>query len=1151
MKIKEIKLYGFKSFQEETKFLLNPGITSFVGPNGSGKSNIFDALRWVFGEQSMKALRCERNEDLIHISADGQSDSNFAEVAVTINNEDFFPQFGSEFEIRRRFYRDGESEFYLNRVKCRLQDIQALFLNSGTLTYSFLELSEIEKIISGDTKEMFDDVAGILRYQERREQTKRRLDQTEQDLLRLEDVIGEMERTVRALKRQARQTQLYQELRDEFKKISLVLLKTEYEKTLSELNQANQQIEELNQHKQSIIARLNSLEQKRQERRTELSDLESRKKELIFKTNSLNQEIELLQQELLAKENEAKQYSLEHERKNASIQEKQEYLKNLNKRVEEYDMKLRQVGGEIESYTVQLNEAKTNAENLSSEFARITKQIAEKQNLIGQIEQKMQIIKNELARYDINRVNKMSIIEKLTVERENLMHNKETSDTDRKKVEQALNEVTAEQNRIGEILTRQQKELEELEEKITRYQEEIQKKQEEINEYRIYTDTLANRLGKEEHIRFLKQSLKDRIIGLLRESIVASPGYEALVDICLYETLNFYLLNSVSAADLTNLPEGRFGFILNREQKKEPLPDELHSLKNLTQCIEFKNNKKFLSEYLSKFFLVDDFDRAMHYANHFPQYGFVTEDGILFYDNTIIAQKGEFGYFQINQRLNEYRKKSENLQNEIVFLTDEKNNLLDQTTKLTEEIEQAKEKMFALNIKKSELSMQLHTTQRQIETISSDIDAVADEITSTKTEIENIDSKICASQNAVTECENQVLSLKGEVAELVNNQKELEKQINEKNEELNKLILKIGINKELQSETEKYLQIAQNEIAELRAEIDKATRFSAFEKVNLLNQEISDINQKIQAKKEERSTCENQALDQQIEDISRQLDIIYEEISKLQKEQEEIQNSIMQVNFRIFELNHTREELLKKATEEFQTNLNEFIPEEIPEPEQKLNEVKERMARLGEINPLSLSAYEQEKKRLDEFLNQRNDIITAKQNLLKSIAELDARAKERFIDTFKEVKDKFNQVFSRFFEGGEADLILTDPANPLTSEVDIVVRMKGKRIKRINQLSGGERTLLAVSLLLAFYLVKPAPFCILDEIDAPLDDVNVVRFNKFLRELSQHTQVVIITHNRSTMEYADYIYGLTMEKPGQSKIISTRLEDLEPPIAEE
>jgi chromosome segregation protein len=254
----------------------------------------------------------------------------------------------------------------------------------------------------------------------------------------------------------------------------------------------------------------------------------------------------------------------------------------------------------------------------------------------------------------------------------------------------------------------------------------------------------------------------------------------------------------------------------------------------------------------------------------------------------------------------------------------------------------------------------------------------------------------------------------------------------------------------------------------------------------------------------------------------------------------------MQLKYQLFEKNHRRDDLVRKADEEFHVLLSEYVAEEeIAEAQSKLVEVRGRLEKLGEVNPLSLQAYEEEKKRLDEFLNQRDDIITAKQNLLKSIEELDQRARDRFNEIFQEVRQQFNYVFTNFLEDGQADLMLTDPENPLASKVEIVVRMMGRRLKTINQLSGGQKTLLAISLLLAFYLVKPAPFCILDEIDAPLDDINVVRFNKFLRELSQRTQVVIITHNRATMEYADYLYGLTMEKPRESKVISAKLADLE------
>ncbi len=1151
MKIKEIRLYGFKSFQGETKFLLNPGITAFVGPNGSGKSNIFDALRWVFGEQSMKALRCERNEDLIHISADGQDDSNFAEVAVTINNEDFFPQFGSEFEIRRKFYKDGESEFYLNRVKCRLQDIQALFLNSGTLTYSFLELSEIEKIISGDTKEMFDDVAGILKYQERREQTNRRLEQTEQDLLRLEDVIGEMERTVRALKRQARQTQLYQELQEEFKKLSLITIKDEYEKTASGLKDADNRLNVLNQQKQGILVKINNLEQERQRLKNEQSNLETKKKEILHGLNELNEEIELLQQELMARENEAKQFSLEYERKTTSIQEKQGYLKNLQNRMKELSEKLRSVNTELEEWNTSLNVQKEKVEILSNKFIELTQKIQHKEELFYENLQKIQSLKNDLTRLEISRVNKETIISKLQKEKETLNQGIAGRSSEKNQIESELKVIITEQEEVSDQISEKQKNLTGLEEKINNFESDIQRRQDELNECRVLIDTLNSRLGRTENIKALKQHFKEKSAGLLRDCIMVRSGYEAIIDVCLRDVLNFHILNEALPEDFMNIPEGRYGFVVKKNKTKKERPEDLNSFRCITDFVEFKVHKEFLSEFLSNFFLTNTFEEALQLTGRYPNFGFVTPDGVLFYDNTIFVQKGEFGYFQISQKLNEYQSKAETLQNQIIFTTDEKRKLLDQLAQIKLEIEQKKEHLFSLNIKKSELSMQLNTLNRQLDGSGKEIEANETERYQLDQEIKEIIDKITKCSEAIAGYERDQKQIQIEKEQLENERKLLEEEINTKNAELNQIVLKIGILKELQAVTEKNSKDTELEISALSSEIEEACKLPAAEQLQLLEQNISAIKQKIQEQKEIRVQFENQIPEQTLAEITKKIDGIYDELTATQKEQEEIQNSIVQLNYQIFELNHKKDELVKRAKKEFQTELDEYISEEISEPEQKLNEVRERMARLGEINPLSLSAYEQEKKRLDEFLTQRNDIIAAKQNLLKSIAELDTRARERFVDIFKEVKDRFNQVFAKFFEGGEADLILSDPSNPLTAEVDIVVRMKGKRIKRINQLSGGERTLLAVSLLLAFYLVKPAPFCILDEIDAPLDDVNVVRFNKFLRELSQHTQVVIITHNRSTMEYADYIYGLTMEKPGKSKIISTRLEDLEPAGVEE
>jgi len=372
-----------------------------------------------------------------------------------------------------------------------------------------------------------------------------------------------------------------------------------------------------------------------------------------------------------------------------------------------------------------------------------------------------------------------------------------------------------------------------------------------------------------------------------------------------------------------------------------------------------------------------------------------------------------------------------------------------------------------------------------------------------------------------------------------------EKEIEELNHRVNDLLLQAGIRQERKSSLEKTRAELAAQIDTRAAEIQRIRENNAAPEIGRLNAVIAELRDHLKSKKTERAAIEARLPDKILEEITRRQGDLYDRLAEQQKRLEEIQNGIMNINYEIFQHNHQKEELVKKAHEEFATDLDLYTPEEITDLEARRQEIKERLEKLGEINPLALEAYEQERKRLDEFFSQRNDIIAAKQSLLKSIEELDTRARERFVNTFVLVKEKFNTVFANFFEGGQADLLLTNPDNPLISQVEIVVRMTNKRIKAIKQLSGGEQTLLAVSLLLAFYLVKPAPFCILDEIDAPLDDANVVRFNRFLRDLSQRTQVVIITHNRATMEYADYLYGLTSERPGQSKVISVKLADLE------
>ncbi len=1146
MKIKEIRLYGFKSFFEETKFLLNPGITAFVGPNGSGKSNIFDALRWVFGEQSMKALRCERTEDLIHMSHDGKNDANFSEVAIIIDNEDYFPQFGGEFEIKRRFYRTDESEFFLNRVKCRLQDIQALFLNSGALTYSFLELAEIKKIIDGNTKEMFDDVSGILKYQERRDQTQRRLEATEQDLLRLEDVISEMVRSIRGLKRQARQAQLYHEIKDEFKIVSLAIMKRDYTTACGQIEVLQGRIHGQDDEKKAMLQAIQTLETDRKAIKERIAQAESEKETVLSTLAVIDQGITELTQDIADRDENVRQLALTGERLQASMQEKSDFLTANRSRIAEFARVIAETAAEHDRMNAVLEKEKAAVQEKNERFFTLQDDLKSRERSLSRLADEITAAKNELVAIEIERKNQAVLQQRISEECQ-------TTETDLQAGQQSVRELESELEKIVRLqeerahhLDQANQQLEKETQDFTDVEKDLRGVQESIGECKLTIETLVRRIGKPDTIKQVEPTLGAKLAGIFRDCLEVSPGTEAAVDACLGDIYNYLIINGFETADLDQLPEGTIGLINSGSTAVPPeIPDDLRDVPGIINQVRLKSGRHNLERHLRGYFLVDERDRALAFSERFPIFGFVTPSGTLFKNGLIIHQKGDAGYFKINQSLQEHRQRLETLQNQSKFLQDEKTRLLVEIEQMKTDIEKEREELFTINIRKSEFSLRRDELSKRMAKTDQEAAVLKKDRQAVVSQIEGLAESVRSCTRRRDQLSADRERLVQESAGVQETVAYLEREIADDNRRINDLLLKSGILQERLTSVQRNHHDLIEQITVSEADIEKIRQNTIQRDIDSLAGAIQGLKVKLEAKKVERRATEARLPDKLLEAAARDQETLYDDLTAKQKKLEEIQQAVMKINYEIFEHNHRKEELIHKAADEFATDLSSYLPEEIPDLDVRRQEVRERMEKLGEINPLALEAYEQEKKRLDEFFKQRNDIITAKQSLLKSIDELDGRARERFVNTFQQVKEQFNIVFSNFFEGGEADLVLTDPLNPLTSQVDIVVRMANKRIKAIKQLSGGEQTLLAVSLLLAFYLVKPAPFCILDEIDAPLDDSNVVRFNRFLRELSQRTQVVIITHNRATMEYADYLYGLTSERPGQSKVISVKLADLE------
>lgn len=1145
MKIKEIKLYGFKSFREETKVLLNTGVTAFVGPNGSGKSNIFDALRWVFGEQSMKALRCERIEDLVYVSADSKEDSNFTEVAVIIDNEEYFPQFGSEFEIKRRFYRTGESEFFLNRVKCRLQDIQALFLNSGALTYSFLELAEVERIIHGDTKEMFDDVAGILKYQERKEQTQRRLAATEQDLLRLEDIILEMQRGLRSLRRQVRQARLYNELRAEYKALMLFTMAKDYHAVLEEIKDIQSQIDAKEGERQNVLHTIKQLETEREELKKAIEQAEDSRASRIAQITEATEAIESLQVRIAEKEEEIKNRTILTERILASIKEKQEMVNNDRRRVAELENERKEFLARLDSLRSELESAKTSREAKDQEYFSMENTMKENSENISNASRQIAELQSELAKLKYDRENKQNILAQMAAELATLNTQMEQEKRSKNTLEQELQEVVGQQSELDAHLQEMHVKADDLEKEMRRVDAEIEGRNNTMVDCRIMIDTLKRRLqveGKKE----IESKFGSHVSGMFKDCIEVAPGYEAIVDICLSDLLDFYLLKKYAGQDFSDCPEGRFGFIdATRDVEAGSQPD-LGKVRPLTDYVKFKSAAKVLAPYVGIYFLVDDQDEARELSAKYPAYGFATDKGVLFKNKTIVVERGDVGFFKVTQSLDEYKEKLESLKNEVLFMNEEKKRLEQESQKAKKEIEEVRNKLFTVNIKKSECSLKLQDAeklaserQRELSSTRADRDGLHKDTEVLGGGMERLESELARLKEVSEEKSRENENLIGRMTQL-------KQEIDNISEQTNSMMTEKAVLEGRDNVITKSIEQLNATINTAESDIRVLKETSQPENISELNAALNALKEELAKKRQEKSSFEAKLPARLMDEYNKRQSLVYDQLAQKQKDHEGMQDQVMQFKYQLFEKNHRRDDLMSKAEEDFGVVLRDYAPEEdIDDAHNKIAEVKGRIEKLGQVNPLSLEAYEEEKKRLDEFIGQRDDIITAKNNLIRSIEELDQRARDRFNETFQDVKEQFNFVFANFFENGQADLILTDPENPLASKVEIVVRMMGRRLKTINQLSGGQKTLLAISLLLAFYLVKPAPFCILDEIDAPLDDINVVRFNKFLRDLSQRTQVVIITHNRATMEYADYLYGLTMEKPRESKVISAKLADLE------
>ncbi len=1074
MFIKEVQILGFKSFPEKTVIKFMPGITAIVGPNGCGKTNIFDAIRWVLGEQSLSKIRCSKAEELIYT---GNSTSRgFAEVRIVFENRKSIPEMPEEIEIKRRFYLSGEGEFWINRNECRLKDIEQLVRRgsggAGRI-YVLFDREALLEIINGKLPMFIEAVAGIKFFKEKKKEAERKLESTVKDLERLEDILREKRRFLYYLAREKGKLMRAKELKNEI-----------FTYKIKVLNAFKEKEKELKKEKDSIAQRL--------------KNIRDRLDEIIKKQEEEKQAFMSFSQNMQRLFKEKEKIAGELERKTFLHQEQKNKLDDLEKR---------------ENFLTQkINSLRSTLEDKSREKEKLLKHNKELEHNIKRCEDTIKTIKTDLK----------TILKDITaVENEMLVLRQEYGEFKEKKekYEMQRNIITTEVETIHkriDSLRMEKKNSVEILNKIVIKAKDFKKNIASITSEIEKLETLLKKIigGKrileqkltdvESEIKMVERKLsgEDRIINY----VDFPDGMGRVLDVIFWDVMDLPV-RKIKDFDLKDMQDG---FVIKKEY------GESFKIEN----IKVKEGAPMLIlNRLKQWKIVDDFKKALRIVEE-DNISCVLPCGIGIHRDgfVIVSQEGKFEKKEYLGFLNKKRKRIQrglcNLQNRLKEIE----NLLSEMKLEKDELEK---KFFTLEAEKNKI-------EKNVEFISKEEKLLlqkSEELKQKLKEIEDFDQEYLR----LKEIEKRIKELERK-KEMLESKKRLQEELLQKHTaELNSLLRSAseilgnvgGINTSI--------SILQDELKNVEQEV----KFIACEKERVkeeivcLEKDIEHLKNILKGKEESIKILEAERPDfddhaHEIEKLKKEYNLLEENFMKIEKKLQDVTEKVL---------------MLQKEVEGFREEGAEVV-EKIRVPFKK---AEAALKKIGVVNPEIAERYEEEKKNFEEYKKHYHDIKEASVRLRTMIKEIDIDAKRMFNEVFVKVRENYKRLFSFFFDGGFGDLVIKDPQNPLESEIEILAKPAGKELKKLQQLSDGEKTMLGITLLFSLYEVVPSKFLLIDELDAPLDDANVVKFVKYLKKLSNYTQVILITHNKRTIEYADYLYGVTMENPGISKVVSLNL----------
>ena len=1181
MYLKRLELQGFKSFADKTVLEFMPGITAVIGPNGSGKSNISDSIRWVLGEQSMKSLRGTKSLDIIFAGTQNRKSLGFAEASLVFDNNDgALPIEYTEVTVTRKIYRSGETGYYINKVPCRLKDVLELFMDTGIGKdgYSIIGQGKIDEILSNkseDRRHIFEEAAGIVKFRTRKAESEKKLEHTKLNLLRINDILAEIEANIEPLRAQSEKAKKYLSLREELKSIEIGLFLHNIEKYKTSLEEIVKDEEIYTTQCKEEEEKLEKIKQLKEALKEEVDRITNQIEEMSNIGFESQKEIEMLNSDI----------NVANTRINNNEENKQRY----EKEIEELEIRKKELEDEIKQKEEKRDNLKQNREKYEKELEEkekaleeITKKLSSKELEIEGY--KKQVEENTDRKYelqsqsheqDINFENDEKRQRQIKSEISNYISELDATRLQKEDISKGFYEIESKRNSILKSLEEINVKKQSSDQKIKVYNTQINQLENEmrIKESRLHF-LVETEKEKEGYVKSVKSLLKDcenvkelgkGMHGVLANIIDVPEQYQTAIEMSLGMSLQNIVTDTEQ--DAKRLVEhlrknnlGRASFLPIASVRGKKL-DKIKGKENgvigiASDLIKFdKKYEQIIVSLLGRTVIVDNMDNAIKVAK---QNGYTFR--IMTLDGDMINPSGAITGGSVAKKTVNILGRGKEIE------------------KLQKEIKDIKQEIEKIKQEKQDFENSIEDTIEMATSLEKELQEIDITYATEKQKVVAIDENIEKLEKRLQKLKDEEQQLEKHKEEAKNTKQEIEKEIEEltnQNEELTKVITEFA---ELNKDNQKYVDDLNFDITNLKISVSSFDESEASieemkERINMdientlksienkklqieqiksdnfnLQETIKETKQKIENIKEEvkNSGSKIEELKNDRQDKNKKLSEQEDEISEKFKVIEDLKSQIVKIDVKKTKLEEDIQSIINKMWEEYELTPNNITeeykkPENVALTQKRVNSLRADIRNLGSINIDSIEEYKNTKERYDFMCEQRVDLENTMAKLRKMIQEMTTTMKQQFKEQFELINKNFAEVFKELFGGGNASLKLEDEENILDCGIEITVQPPGKKLQNMMLLSGGEKAFTAIALLFAILKINPAPFCVLDEIEAALDDVNVYRFAEYLKKFSKDTQFLVITHRKGTMEAADTVYGVTMEESGISKLLSMKL----------